>query len=250
MRKPNTAKHVGRGNDPLGQALLDGYKARRQGKPCNLQIAVHADLVEQDVIAVDYLFRDWLQMPALEQHALELCFGKVLDVGAGSGCHSRLLQQRGLTTLSIDTSPGACQVMALQGIPVIAQSLAFMPNRWNGCFDTIILLMNGLGLAGSRTGLSQFLAQLKLLLKPGGQVLIDSSDFDEDAADFAEIVYQLVYRTHTSAPFSWLFLPYQALAVTASEQQLTSECIHSEPDGSYLARLCKPLDSIRHDQTQ
>ena len=44
-----------------------------------------AQMFDEDEIPVNQLFRTFQEMPSLEQKALQLSTGKILDVGAGSG---------------------------------------------------------------------------------------------------------------------------------------------------------------------
>ena len=62
-------------------------------------------MFDEDEIPVETLFRDYDSMPPLEHHALDLVKGRTLDVGAGAGCHSLVLQERGIDVDAIDISP-------------------------------------------------------------------------------------------------------------------------------------------------
>ena len=78
-------------NDPIGAAINDYLQGKKNGS-----ITVASNLTEDDSIPVDYLFRQEEEMPELETIALQECRGHVLDVGAGAGCPSLLLQEHGL----------------------------------------------------------------------------------------------------------------------------------------------------------
>jgi 2-polyprenyl-3-methyl-5-hydroxy-6-metoxy-1,4-benzoquinol methylase len=89
-------------HDPIGLAIQDYIKTK---KPAD--IIVTADLCDDDIIPVEVLFRTYEEMPALEQKAMSMCCGKILDVGAGAGPHSIYLSELGHEIQAIDTSPGA-----------------------------------------------------------------------------------------------------------------------------------------------
>ena len=86
--------------DPMGAAIYDFQK---NGKADVLR--VFSSQFEEDEIPVADLFREFEDMPELEQVALEMASGKILDVGAGSGCHSVALQKIGKQAVAIDISP-------------------------------------------------------------------------------------------------------------------------------------------------
>ena len=154
-------------NDLFGQALLDYVNDRYEE-----DIITHISLDEEDVLSLPYLFRDFEHMPPLEQKALKLSKGKVLDVGAGSGSHSLYLQEAGLDVTSLDISPGAVETCRIRGL-----KNAVLVDFWQYSgtkFDTILLMMHGIGMAGKISELNRFVAHLKSLLNPGGQVLLDS----------------------------------------------------------------------------
>ena len=87
--------------DPIGNAILDYSK---HGFTEN--ITVQSDLCDNDILPVEYLFRSYDEMPDIEQVALDAASGDILEVGAGSGCHAKYLNKKGLNTFSIDTSEG------------------------------------------------------------------------------------------------------------------------------------------------
>ena len=75
--------------------------------------------------SLSYFFRTYKAMPKIEQKALELAHGKVLDVGCGSGSHSLYLQnEKGLEVVGIDRSAGAIEVAQQRGVK------AFIVNRF------------------------------------------------------------------------------------------------------------------------
>jgi methylase of polypeptide subunit release factors len=235
--------------DPVGTAIQDYMNGDKQAK-----IVVESNLTEDDVIAVDYLFRTPEEMPELELMALEECRGRVLDVGAGAGCHSLALQERGVDVTALDISAGAVQAMKTQGIGQIIQGDVFKLKGQT--FDTLLLLMNGVGIAGDLEGLEHFLEHAKTLLEPGGQILLESSDIlymfeDEDgsvlldlnAGYYGEVMYNMRYKDQQTGEFKWLFIDPAILEDYAEAHGYTFEHLYEGEYGNYLARLVLPKGS-------
>lgn len=230
-------------NDPIGAALLDYLEGAK-----NTQIRVESNITEDDVIPVPYLFRTEKEMPELEQLALNACQGEVLDVGAGAGCHSLVLQKRGLSVKAIDVSEGAVEAMRRQGVQQVRQQNFYQLQGEQ--YDTLLLLMNGIGIAGTLTGLERLLQHSRKLLRPGGQILLESSDilymFEEEdgsvlldlnAAYYGEVNYNMTYGSHESGWFNWLFIDPELLEEYATAQGFALEVLWEGEAGNYLARL-------------
>ena len=230
-------------NDPIGAAILDYLGGKRNGS-----ITVACNLTEDDTIPVDYLFRQEEEMPELETIALETCRGHVLDVGAGAGCHSLLLQERGLIVTALDISEGAVEAMKKRGVTNVL--LADVNELKDQQYDTMLMLMNGIGIVGDLFGLYKFLVHAKTLLKPGGQILLESSDIlymyeDEDgsvlldlnAGYYGEVEYNMRYKTHQSGKFKWLFIDASLLEQYAEEHNFDFEVLYEGENGNYLAKL-------------
>lgn len=232
--------------DILGQALLDYH----HGRP-DATLTVHCSAAEDEPLPAGYLFRTLLQMPDLERQALDECRGRVLDVGAGAGAHTLELQSRGFTVKAVDISPGAVQVMSERGVQQAAQHRLVDPRPATELpYDTILLLMNGLGLAGTLEGLDKFLAHARTLLAPDGQILATSSDIrylyeDEDGAlvinlngpYYGEVEYRFSYEGRTGEPFPWLFIDAALLADAAEVAGYTAEFLGEDDSEQYLVRL-------------
>jgi len=227
--------------DPVGKAIWDFANTR---KPAD--IIVSSDLCEDDIIPVEVLFRNFEDMPLLEQKAMELCRGKILDVGAGAGPHAKYLDDKGFDVYSIDKSKGA--VDYLKSCDLKAENIDFFDFKETG-FDTILLLMNGIGISGNLQNLENTLKHAKTLIKPGGQILCDSSDvsflYDEEDGSFwmdlnaeyyGNFKFQMHYKKCNSEPFDWLFVDYDHLHTAAMECGLTGKRI-AESDHHYLAQL-------------
>ena len=229
-------------NDPLGQAILDYSTQTHQDN-----IIVHSDLCEDDVLPVEYLFRTYDLMPEIEQKALELCKGRVLEVGAGTACHSKHLKNNGFDTFSIDTSKGAVDYIKSQQLD--AQQIPFLELK-NQTFDTILILMNGLGLAGHLNKMAEFLTHAKSLLSPNGIILADSSDIrylyeDEDGGVWVdlnskypgEMQFNMEYKNHQSGWFPWVYIDYDTLESIAKRVGLKATKIMEDDNFHYLVQL-------------
>src|SRR5690554_7747625 len=97
--------------DIIGTALLDYYSGNYSE-----DILTETNISEEDELPLPYLFRTYEEMPEIEQKAMELAKGRVLDIGCGAGIHALYLQDKGLDVKAIDTSAGAIAVCTLQGI--------------------------------------------------------------------------------------------------------------------------------------
>ncbi len=155
--------------DVLGQALLDYQQGNYKE-----DIITSTNISEDDVLPLPYLFRDIAVMPSIEKVALKQCKGHVLDIGCGSGSHSLILQKRNIEVTAMDISKGACEVAQQRGVKQV--TFGNVLKLKNATFDTLLLLMNGTGIFGKLTNVSDALAHLKTLLNSNGQILIDSSD--------------------------------------------------------------------------
>lgn len=213
-------------------------------------IIVHSPDFEDDIIPVPYLFRNYEEMPPIEQIALSHCSGKVLDVGCGAGSHSLYLQeQRRLDVTAIDTSLGAIEVCQLRGVKQ-AQQTSF-ENFQADQFDTLLFLMNGTGIIGRLGRIDAFFEKVRQVLHPEGQVLIDSSDlsflFDKDPDGgvwmdlskgyYGEVTFEMSYKNLRSAPFVWLYLDFHTLNLAASKNGFVCELLHEGEHYDFLARL-------------
>ena len=92
--------------DPMGAAIADYFNHRKADK-----LRVFSSQFEEDEIPMNQLFRPYDEMPELEQIALQIAEGNILDVGAGSGCHALALQEMGKEVCAIDISPLSVEVM-------------------------------------------------------------------------------------------------------------------------------------------
>lgn len=231
--------------DAIGAAMLAYLNENTRD-----ELSVMSDISEDDIIPLDYLFRDEKRCPDLERKALDLCKGKVLDVGAGSGVHSIILQSRGLETYPVEVSPGAVEVMKKRGVKNVR--LTDFKDLENEQYDTILLLMNGIGLAGTLDQVPEFLNHCDALLADGGQVLLDSSDikymFEEEdgsywmdlnKAYYGEVTYQMKFRNIESDSFSWLYLDFEQLNQIAEDLGWTCELLKKGDHHDFLVRLSK-----------
>lgn len=228
--------------DPLGKAVMD-FLETGVDKP----VRVWINGKEEPFLYPSVFLRNPESMPPIERTALDLSSGKILDVGAGAGCHSRELLGRGVEVVSLERSPLLCDVMRNLGMQqIICQDILKYQSEG---FDTILLLMNGFGIAGTESALPDFLLHLKSLLKPGGQIIGESSDvlymiqqnpefreMDLSKGYYGEVQFKLKYLSD-EIEFPWLYADEFLLEAIALEVGLSFEIIERGPDYNFLCRL-------------
>ncbi|WP_282081116.1 class I SAM-dependent methyltransferase [Aquimarina algiphila] len=230
--------------DVFGKAIKDFYN-----KEYTEDIVVKADDFDDDHIPIPYLFRSYPEMPKIEQKALDISYGKVLDVGCGAGSHSLFLQdKKKLDVTAIDISEGAVEICKKRGIQNALTQDIFQYNHTS--FDTILFLMNGSGIIGTLSNIDMFFTHIKRLLIPGGQILMDSSDIsylfqddnggfwvDASAGYYGEMRYSLQYKNQESEKFDWLYIDYNTLQNAANTNGFLTELLFEGENNDYLARL-------------
>lgn len=210
-------------------------------------IIVHSSIAEDDTIPIPYLFRNFSEMPPIEQKALFLSKGTTLDIGCGAGSHSLWLQEKGIDVTGIDISKGAVTLSRKRKLKkVLCTSLL----EHKATYDTLLLLMNGTGIFERLDKVDDYLQHLKSLLKPGGQILIDGSDIqymyeDEDGgywvdthrAYYGEVTFAMSYKGQRGDTFDWLYLDFETLKKCAQKNEFACELILEGDHYDYLARL-------------
>lgn len=233
--------------DIFGKALLD-----YQNGNYTEDLITSTNISDEDSLPLPYLFRPYNKMPKLEQKALQLCKGKVLDVGCGAGNHALWLIKKGLNVKAIDVSKGAIEVSRKRGV-TNAEEKALLDET--DSFDTILLLMNGTGIFQEIMHVATYLNHLKSILNPGGQILIDSSDIkymfeDEDGGPdsyrdwidlnngyYGELDYYLSYKGEDEVPLKWLYLDFDTLKTACQTLGLKCEKLMDGEHFDYLAKI-------------
>ena len=229
--------------DPIGSALLNFYQTSN-----DTAIQVNMDIAEADVLAPSYFFRTYDECPALEQMALQYATGTVLDVGAGAGSHALFLQEKGINVTAIDVSPKSVEVMKKRGLQQV--ELVDFYDLSAGPFDTLLFLMNGIGLVQTLDGFDAFFEHARTLLAPKGQILLDSSDliymFEEEDGSYlidlndkyhGEVEFDLSYNEVKGETFSWLYVSEELLMDAAADNGFDCEILQKGPHYDYLAKL-------------
>jgi len=231
--------------DPMGRAIADYHQTGQADR-----LRVFSPMFEEDEIPLQTLFRTYHDMPEIERKALDMTRGKTLDVGAGAGCHSLVLQAKGIDVTAIDISPLSVATMKARGVKNAKEQDLF---TYEGhTFDTILMLMNGIGIVGTLDRLPVFFRQLDKILAPGGQLLCDSSDIcyvfetEDDIIELPEGIgyygeqnFQMQYKDTIGEPFPWLYIDADTLKQVAEANGYAAEVIAEGEHYDYLARITK-----------
>jgi len=230
---------------PYGVAILDYFNGN-----VSASLTAVDELGQRREAHVGKFFREAEAFPEIEKKALELCFGKVLDIGAGAGRHSLALQQRGLTVCAIDIVPDCVTVMKMRGVREVycADIMEFN----GGPFDTLLGVMNGLTMVKSLGRLPAFLHHLRRLTGPNGQYLVDSTNLRRSAGPelnalldaklrdgqyFGELTAQMEYKNKRGTLFRELYVDQETLIDRALTAGWDCDIVIQQENGRYLARL-------------
>jgi len=231
-------------NDPMGAAITDFFNHKKADR-----LRVFSSQFDEDEIPVSQLFRNQKLMPIIERTAIKQAYGRILDVGAGSGCHALALQEINKDVCAIDISPLSVEVMQKRGVKD-ARLINLFDESFTETFDTILMLMNGSGIIGRLNNMPMFFQRMKRLLRPNGCILMDSSDlrylFEEEDGSFlmdlagdyyGEIDFQMQYKEIKSDSFDWLYVDFHTLSLYAAECGFNAELIKEGKHYDYLAKL-------------
>lgn len=214
---------------PHGRALLDHWRGR-----ADAAVVHHCEGHETDVVPAAVYFREVAQLDALERTALDRCRGRVLDVGAAAGAFALPLQARGHAVVALDVAPDCVTVLRERGVR--DARCATTADVDDGPFDTVLLLMHGVGIVGTLDGLVTFLADLHRLVARDGRVLLDSAPGAPPEPTVA-CRYELEYDGARGPPLDWLFVDEGTLVETAAAAGWTSTILARDARGRYLAEL-------------
>lgn len=240
-------RDVATGRGTRGSAGATGDPAHRTVAEGRSSTEVGYRDEPREEMPVNVFFRDMERMPELEWVALQQCRGRILDIGAGAGSHALALQKMGQDVTALDISPQAVAIMKARGVKNVVEGDFFQLTTPLKKFDTLLLLMNGIGISGTVDGLRLFFANARPLLQPGGQLIFDSSDvaylYDgkppKAEGYYGEIFHQYEYRRQRSDWFRWLFIDYKTLKKIASQEGWSTSLLYEDPWEQYLVR-CRP----------
>lgn len=203
-------------------------------------LTLHNSYGAPEQMPVSVFFREEEDLTPLEKRALNCCKGTVLDIGAGVGAITRILQQNHYA-VALELSEDACRIAHLLGVKNIVHGDIRTYNE--GRFDTLFMLMNGIGLAGKVSELEGFFNLLKKRINPGGRIVLDSSDLSylyaelESNSSLGEISYQYEYQGRKSPWFNWLYVDQLTLQKYARRAGFETQIIYEDENDQYLAIL-------------
>jgi hypothetical protein len=119
--------------------------------------------------------------------------------------------------------------------------------KFNGQkYDTLLFLMNGIGIAEDIEGFRNLLMHSKQLLTEKGQLLFDSSDISYLYKDYnikkpdhyyGEIQYQYEYKGKKGNLFKWLYLDQNLLIKISHDLGWVVQILYEDENDQYLVRM-------------
>ncbi|WP_419164045.1 hypothetical protein [Candidatus Palauibacter sp.] len=164
-------------------------------------LRLRSSLGEDEAFPVEFFFRSENRMLDFERYALDLCRGRVLDLGAGAGPHTVALQAKKRSVVALEGSPTLARLLKARGADARRRS-AF-----------------GVSTASSGT--------------PGGFRL--PGRIPRPGVDRTE----LSHAGRVGRPFRELYVDLETLARHAAAAGWRCEVAFEAEDAAYLARLTK-----------
>ncbi len=221
--------------ESFGQALLAYWRGNESA------VLIHEFRTGQKKsLPVSVFFRSHGEFLPTD-NAFENCQGQILVVGAGTGVHVLELEKRGYEVTAIDICPQAVHIMKERGIKDARQQdfLQFDGER----FDTIFMLGHNIGLCKTLKGIKGLLRRCERLLRPGGQLLVNSAK-EPGSANFpnqkgypGELEFRLSHEENVGPWMRWLHVDFETLTSHALECDWSIEKLISTEEGGFLARL-------------
>ncbi len=203
------------------------------------------NLTDKEVLPTEYLFRKFEDMPLPEQSALQLSEGKILDVGAGSGTHSLWLQEKGFDVTALDFSEYGNKVMQARGLKNVLQTDFFELS--NQKYDTILFLMNGVGIVGKAVYADRLFKKIDELMTEDGQAFIHSSDLKylykttggydiPKQGYYGDLRFFISYKNEIES-FDWTYIDEQTLIAFAHQNGFEAYKVAESEYGDFLLRV-------------
>lgn len=231
--------------EPFGKAL----RAYFEGDKLAVMMIRRDDGSEVPLPAVHF-FREEHDLSRIEQRALHCCQGRVLDVGAGTGTLSLVLQKRGLPVTAIDICRDTVLIMERRGVKNVLCADIF--DFGDGPFDTLLLMGHGIGMVETIEGLDRFLRHARTLVADKGRCVLDSLDVrrttdpgnleyleaNRNAGRYiGEVRMQFAFAGEAGPYCGWLQVDPDTLSLHAEKEGWRSEVLETESNGDYLAQL-------------
>ena len=205
-------------------------------------------LTDEEILPIAYLFRDFEQMPKTEQIALQNATGKILDVGAGSGLHSLWLQNKGKDIVALEYSPISCRLMRERGIKQVVQQ-DFFDYRPETKFDTLLFLMNGVGIVQKAKYLDRLFLQIDRIMQADGKALIHSSDLKylytsesgyqmPENDYYGDVQFYVKYKGQTES-FDWTYIDENTLRIFARQHGFITQKLYESDEGDFLMEISR-----------
>jgi SAM-dependent methyltransferase len=222
--------------EPWGRALEDHFRSGR-----SRQFYVHDSNGSCMEHSTAEGFSVTSRLKVIEEKSLNLCRGRVLDVGAGAGRDALKLKTMGMDVLAIDDDPRCVKIMHARGLAT-ARCID-IHNLDESNFDTILIMQMTIGLAGTLDGLVNLLTHLTRIIREDGQILLDSMSpaYLSGSPHYSgQRQIEIHYGRYVGTTLPWLYVDYDALRICARQVSLDTELIIRGPlQHDYLARVFK-----------
>jgi len=174
------------------------------------QIQVWLNQKKEEDYMASYFLRSREDMPKHEVLALSLAVGEILDIGAGAGAHTVELCNANKNVTALELNHDLAEIIKNRcDAKVLAEDIF----KWKAKvkYDTILLLMNGLGIAQTKEKVPELLEKVKHLLAIHGKAYVEltdynfSTEYDHEITAENEVTFRLKYGSRFSEEMSWIY---------------------------------------------